>query len=81
VFFFDSQVKDPGQTYPRALAISIILVVLTYAGPTLIGIYYIPDPEEWEDGVFVEVGEEVRVPALRGCVSCEPASATAVTTS
>lgn len=54
-----SQVKDPGQTYPRALAISIILVVLTYAAPTLIGIYYIPDKEEWEDGVFVEVGEEV----------------------
>jgi amino acid transporter len=52
-------VKDPGQTYPRALAISIILVVLTYAAPTLIGIYYIPDKEEWEDGVFVEVGEEV----------------------
>lgn len=43
-----AEVANPGTTYPRALAIAIILVVLTYAGPTLVGIYFIPDIEDWE---------------------------------
>eukprot|EP00242_Pyramimonas_sp_CCMP2087_P001105 CAMPEP_0198227410 /NCGR_PEP_ID=MMETSP1445-20131203/109111_1 /TAXON_ID=36898 /ORGANISM="Pyramimonas sp., Strain CCMP2087" /LENGTH=303 /DNA_ID=CAMNT_0043907451 /DNA_START=344 /DNA_END=1251 /DNA_ORIENTATION=- len=45
-----SEVANPGTTYPKALAIAVILVMLSYAAPTLVGIYYITDMEEWEDG-------------------------------
>uniref|UniRef100_A0A7S0RHE9 Amino acid permease/ SLC12A domain-containing protein n=1 Tax=Pyramimonas obovata TaxID=1411642 RepID=A0A7S0RHE9_9CHLO len=60
-----AEVANPGKTYPRALAISVVLVMASYALPTLVGIYYIPDMDEWEDGVFVDVGEEVAGPWLR----------------
>lgn len=59
-----AEVANPGVAYPRALAISILLVILTYAGPTIVGIYFIPNIEDWEDGVFVDVGQLVGGPWL-----------------
>ena len=54
-------------TTPRLLSLSYVLgcglmlmqVILTYTGPTLVGIYFIPDIADWEDGVFVDVGQMV----------------------
>mmetsp|Transcript_22684 Transcript_22684/g.27406 ORF Transcript_22684/g.27406 Transcript_22684/m.27406 type:complete len:525 (-) Transcript_22684:269-1843(-) len=53
------EVKDPGRTYPRALGICVLLVVLTYAGPVVVGINAIPNSSQWKDGTFVEVGQEI----------------------
>ncbi|KAK3245371.1 hypothetical protein CYMTET_45057 [Cymbomonas tetramitiformis] len=60
-----AEVEDPGDAYPKALSGSILLVMVTYAAPTLIGIYYVPDAEDWEDGAFADVGAEVGGPWLR----------------
>ena len=43
--------------YPRALAYSVIMVVLSLALPVLVGVSVLPAPERWADGSFVEVAE------------------------
>lgn len=43
------------KVYPRALAYSVIMVVLSLALPVLVGVSVMPAPERWADGSFVEV--------------------------
>ncbi|KAH6777076.1 Amino acid permease family protein [Perilla frutescens var. frutescens] len=52
------EVDDPGRSLPRALFYGLILVVLSYFLPLLIGTGAIPlDREEWSDGYFSDIAK------------------------
>ncbi|KAH6787940.1 Amino acid permease family protein [Perilla frutescens var. hirtella] len=52
------EVDDPGRSLPRALFYGLILVVLSYFFPLLIGTGAIPlDREEWSDGYFSDIAK------------------------
>eukprot|EP00958_Prasinococcus_capsulatus_P019608 scaffold2437_cov395-Prasinococcus_capsulatus_cf.AAC.19 len=44
------------QNYPKALAYSVVLVVLSLGLPVLVSVSVIPAPERWKNGSFVEAG-------------------------
>ncbi|KAF6138725.1 hypothetical protein GIB67_040857 [Kingdonia uniflora] len=54
------EVKNPGRTLPRALFYALILVILGYFFPLLIGIGAIPlDRDSWTDGYFSDVAKMI----------------------
>ena len=54
-----AEVAQPSRTYPRALSACVVLTSITYALPTFVGYAFMPDRDEWHDGTFVDVAEEV----------------------
>lgn len=48
------EIKDPGKTIPKAMVVSMIVIVLTYALP-LIGALSVPGWEDWFAGSFSDV--------------------------
>ena len=52
-------IPNPGYSYPRALILAVFMVFMTYLVPTLVGLAYLPNTEEWTDGTFVDVADLV----------------------
>ena len=48
------EIKDPGKTIPKAMVVSMIIIVLTYALP-LLGALAVPGWEDWFAGSFSDV--------------------------
>jgi amino acid transporter len=44
------EVKDARRTFPRALMLTIPLVILSYLLPVVVGIHAVPDISQWTDG-------------------------------
>lgn len=53
------EVKDPGRTFPRALAAAVVLVVSSYLFPLIIGVGVAPDSSDWTLGYFAGVAQKV----------------------
>ncbi|KAJ7556274.1 hypothetical protein O6H91_05G077000 [Diphasiastrum complanatum] len=48
-----AEVRNPGRSYPRALAASVILILAAYGLPTIIGVSVIPNYKLWQDGTYM----------------------------
>jgi amino acid transporter len=53
------EVKDPKRTYPRAVAGSLIMVILSYLIPILAAVSVNQMYYAWDDGYFVDIGENI----------------------
>ncbi len=69
-----SEVRNPGESYPRAMRISVMLIVAIYGLPALIGFSVIPDPSKWKSGSYMMIAKtigghflEVSCPKLNLC--------------
>ena len=52
--------QDPGRTFPRAMLYAVVMVVLAYLVPLMVGIgASSSDWREWDDGYFATVGRDV----------------------
>lgn len=49
------ETKNPKRTFPVALSITIIIVILVYILPTISGLSVEPDLDQWEQGAFAEI--------------------------
>ncbi|ETP43344.1 hypothetical protein F442_09882 [Phytophthora nicotianae P10297] len=53
---FGGEVRNPGQTYPRAMLISVLLIALTYLMPLFGAIVFnSPNWTTWDDGSFSSI--------------------------
>ena len=52
----------PHKTFPRALGAAVVLVVLTYALPLMVGLGVTRVTEDWKLGYFSYIAKEVDVP-------------------
>lgn len=53
------EVESPGKTFPKALGIAVVLVVLAYLLPLLIGIGVVSTSGDWTLGYFAGVADKV----------------------
>jgi amino acid transporter len=53
------EVERPQRTYPLAMAGAVALVTVTYAIPVLAASHTAMDPDDWNTGAWVQVGERV----------------------
>ena len=51
----------PHKTFPRALAGGVVLVVLAYAIPLMIGLGVTKEVKDWKLGYFAYIAKEVLV--------------------
>jgi amino acid transporter len=65
---FAAEVAEPQQSYPRAMLLSVALVVACYLLPVLAAATTGLAPAEWAAGSWVEVGRRLGGPALAGLV-------------
>lgn len=49
------EVKDPKRTFPRALAIGVPVVAISYLLPVLVGVVVLRDSKQWDEGAWVQV--------------------------
>jgi amino acid transporter len=54
-----SEVRNPGESYPRAMRISVMLIVAMYGLPALIGFSVIPDPSKWKSGSYMMIAKTI----------------------
>lgn len=54
-----AEVEDPGKSFPKALAICVPLVTLTYLLPVLVGNIVLRDPEAWKDGAWTIIAQHL----------------------
>jgi amino acid transporter len=55
-----SEVRNPGESYPRAMRISVmLLIVAMYGLPALIGFSVIPDPSKWKSGSYMMIAKTI----------------------
>lgn len=54
-----AEVENPGKSFPKALAICVPLVTLTYLLPVLVGNVVLRDPEAWKDGAWTIIAERL----------------------
>lgn len=53
---FGGEVSNPGQTYPRAMLVSVLLIALTYLMPLFGAIVFnSPNWTTWDDGSFSSI--------------------------
>lgn len=74
---FAGEVRDPGRTYPRAMLVSIAIIVASYVLPILVGTLTATTDipyDSWTDGTFTEVGEVVAGLAIRLIIHSSPAT-------
>ena len=73
---FAGEVRDPGRTYPRAMLLCILLIVLSYIFPILVGALATDIPyASWTDGTFSDVARSIGGDWLAGwVVVCAAAS-------
>jgi amino acid transporter len=53
------EVQEPQRAYPLAILVGVPLVTLVYALPTWVSLHYVPDPAQWTDGAWPEIGRAV----------------------
>ncbi|AIE85050.1 amino acid transporter [Fimbriimonas ginsengisoli Gsoil 348] len=53
------EVEDPKKAFPRALALGVPLVTLTYLIPVLVGLAFLRDPAAWTEGAWTEVARRI----------------------
>jgi amino acid transporter len=53
------EVHDPSRTFPKALGAAVVLVVVSYLVPLLIGLGVTTDADAWKLGYFAAVAEQV----------------------
>ena len=58
------EVQKPGTNYPRALAISVVLVTLIYLLPLAVGVSAYTDWSHWREGSFPRIGAQIGGPWL-----------------
>lgn len=58
------EVEEPAKAYPRALLIGVPLVFAAYFFPTLVGLAYFPNAEDWVEGAWPAIGQAVGGPGL-----------------
>nr|CCA14650.1 Amino AcidPolyamineOrganocation (APC) Family putati [Albugo laibachii Nc14] len=57
---FGGEVKNPSQSYPRALLVSTMLIVLTYTFPLLASsAFNRPNWSTWEEGEFASIAKSI----------------------
>eukprot|EP00754_Rhynchopus_humris_P040095 Rhum_TRINITY_DN23143_c0_g1::Rhum_TRINITY_DN23143_c0_g1_i1::g.177125::m.177125 len=57
---FAGEVGDAGSTFPKAMAIAVVCVVVAYAVPIMVGVAATRDPmSSWTDGHFSVVGQQL----------------------
>ncbi|KAG1704171.1 hypothetical protein DVH05_006180 [Phytophthora capsici] len=57
---FGGEVRNPGQTYPRALMVSVLLIALTYLMPLFGAIVFnSPNWTTWDDGSFSSIASAI----------------------
>jgi amino acid transporter len=66
------QVKDPARTFPKALFIAVIIVVLNYALPIMAFTAVDPHFELYQNGYFVEVRALINMPLCALCQKLSP---------
>jgi len=54
-----SEVENPGEVYPKAMLVTIVVTTLLYVLPLMVGVCFAEDYALWDDGYFVIVGEMV----------------------
>jgi amino acid transporter len=54
-----SEVRNPRESYPRAMRISVMLIVAMYGLPALIGFSVIPDPSKWKSGSYMMIAKTI----------------------
>jgi amino acid transporter len=54
-----SEVRNPGESYPRAMSISVMLIVAMYGLLALIGFSVIPDPSKWKSGTYMMIAKTI----------------------
>jgi amino acid transporter len=59
-----AEVENPQRNFPRALAIGVPLVTLSYLLPAYVGISYVRDLKQWEDGAWTMIAHAVGGPWL-----------------
>lgn len=47
------------RTYPRGIAIAIVMIILSYLVPLLVGASIVPDYTAWDTGYFAEIGTRI----------------------
>jgi amino acid transporter len=58
------EVRRPQQTYPRAMALSVLLVTFAYLLPLAVGVSANQNWADWKEGYFPEVAENIAGPWL-----------------
>lgn len=58
------EVERPAYAYPRALLFGLPLVALVYFLPVVGSLPFVPDPAQWEEGAWTEIGRTVAGPWL-----------------
>jgi amino acid transporter len=49
------EIRQPGRTFPRALAITLPLVICAYLLPVFAGLAIVPDWTQWKEQYFIDV--------------------------
>ena len=63
------EVKDPVKTFPRALAIVVLLVVANYMLPIMAFTAVDPDWAQWTNGIYVDLARKYGGPVFGGCIA------------
>ena len=53
------EVNDPARTFPRAMVLAVLMVVLMYLLPTMAALGVTTDASEWSMGIYGRVAEKV----------------------
>ena len=61
------EVRDPENTYPSSLAISVGLMMAIYVVPSLVGLSFAPFYVLWRDGSFINIAGAIGGWPLRVC--------------
>ncbi|BBN19559.1 hypothetical protein MPTK1_8g11690 [Marchantia polymorpha subsp. ruderalis] len=69
-----AEVRNPGHSFPRALSISVMLMVGVYALPTIIGVSVLPDYRLWKEGTYIIVAKLIGGDILKGWMGFSAAS-------
>lgn len=58
------EVEEPQKAFPRAFLIGVPLVTGVYVIAVLAGLVLVPDPSQWEEGIWVVMAERAGGPAF-----------------
>jgi amino acid transporter len=66
---FAAEVVEPGRSYPRAMALSVLLIAGSYVATVLAAAVTGLPPAAWSSGSWVEVGQRLGGPVLAAAVT------------
>jgi amino acid transporter len=59
-----AEVANPSRAYPRAMIVTVLIVSAVYLLPVAVGIGVVSNWDEWQEGYFPIIAEEIGGPAL-----------------